>query len=81
MPSGTLGLGNWLAWGQSAEYVVVTGLTHAKLVSLTIPCCSGWPAPMNTPQGQQRELSSDVCADFNAWLESDLVLINFNSTH
>ena len=58
-----------------------TGLTHAKLVSLTSPCCSGWPAPMNTPQGQQRELSSDVCADFNAWLESDLVLIiNFNST-
>ena len=31
-----------------------TGLTHAKLVSLTSPCCSGWPAPMNTPQGQQR---------------------------
>ena len=30
------------------------GLTHAKLVSLTSPCCSGWPAPMNTPQGQQR---------------------------
>ena len=40
-----------------------TGLTHAKLVSLTSPCCSGWPAPMNT-QGQQRELSSDGCADF-----------------
>ena len=59
-----------------------TGLTHAKLVSLTSPCCSGWPAPMNTPQGHQRELSSDGCADFNAWLESDLVLvINFNSTH
>ena len=30
-----------------------TGLSHAKLVSLTSPCCSGWPAPMNT-QGQQR---------------------------
>ena len=29
--------------------------------------------------GQQ---SSDGCADFNAWLESDLVLIiYFNSTH
>ena len=27
----------------------LTGLTHAKLVSLTSPCCSGWPAPMNTP--------------------------------
>ena len=61
---------------------VITGLTHAKLVSLTSPCCSGWPARMNTPQGQQRELSSDGCADFNAWLESDLLLIiNFNSTH
>ena len=34
--------------------LVTTGLTHAKLVSLTSPCCSGWPAPMNTPQGQQR---------------------------
>ena len=55
--------------------VCSTGLTHAKLVSLTSPCCSGWPAPMNTPQGQQCELSSDRCADFNAWLESDLVLI------
>ena len=59
-----------------------TGLTHAKLVSLTSPCCGGWPAPMNTLQGQQRELSSDGCTDFNAWLGSDLVLIiNFNSTH
>ena len=47
----------------------VTGLTHAKLVSLTSPCCSGWPAPFHMSQ-------------FNAWLESDLVLIiNFNSTH
>ena len=37
---------------------------------------------LNTPQGQQRELSSDRCADFNAWLDSDLVLIfNFNCTH
>ena len=61
---------------------LITGLNHAKLVSLTSPCCSGCPAPMNTPQGQQRELSSDGCADFNVWLESDLVLIiNFNSTH
>ena len=60
-----------------------TGLTHAKLVSaLTSPCCSGWPAPMNTPQGQQRELSSDGYTDFNAWLESDTALIiDFNSTH
>ena len=58
------------------------GFTHAKLVSLTSPCCRGWPAPMNTPQGQQHELGSDRCADFNAWSESDLVLIiNFNSTH
>ena len=23
-----------------------TGLTHARLVSLTSPCCSGWPAPI-----------------------------------
>ena len=59
-----------------------TCLTHAKLVSLTSPCCSGWPAPLNTSQGQQRELSSNGCVDFNAWLESDLELItNFNSTH
>ena len=36
-------------------YIRYTGLTHAKLVSLTSSCCSGWPAPMNTPQGQQRE--------------------------
>ena len=53
-----------------------------QVVSLTSLCCSGWPAPMNTPQGQQRELGSDGRADFNAWLESDLVLmINFNPTH
>ena len=31
--------------------VYATGLTHAKLVFLTSPCCSGCPAPMNTPQG------------------------------
>ena len=69
--------------GAAIEVMVCyTGLTHAKLVSLTSPCCSGWSAPMNTSQGQQRELSSDGCADFNAWLESDLVLIiNFNFTH
>ena len=29
--------------------VYTTGPTHANLVSLTSPCCSGWPAPMNTP--------------------------------
>ena len=69
-------------WFYMSLYINATGLTHAKLVSQTSPCCSGWPAPMNTPQGQQRELSSDGCADLNAWLESDLVLIiNFNSTH
>ena len=28
--------------------ISTTGPTHAKLVSLTSPCCSGWPAPMNT---------------------------------
>ena len=38
-------------WVDSVES---TGLTHAKLVSLTSPSCSGWSAPMNTPQGQQR---------------------------
>ena len=80
---------HWMLWDTPYSWVprerpscLTTGLTHAKLVSLTSPCCSGWPAPMNNPQGQQRELSSDGCADFNAWLESDLVLIiNFNSTH
>ena len=65
---------------QDSHMIPITGLTHAKLVSLTSLCCSGWPTPMNTPQGQQLELSSDGSADFNAWLESDLVLIiNFNS--
>ena len=62
--------------------VWTTGLTHAKLVSLTSPCCSGWLAPMNTLKANNGQHSSDGCADFNAWLESDLVLIiNFNSTH
>ena len=27
---------------------LTTGPTHAKLVSLTSPCCSRWPCPMNT---------------------------------
>ena len=32
-------------------------------------------------KANNRQQSSDGCADFNAWLESDLVLIiNFNST-
>ena len=61
----------WQAVQVVMYMVCATGLTQAKLVSLTSPCCSGWPAPMNTPQGQQRELSSDRRADFNAWLESD----------
>ena len=33
------------AWWQLEESIAATGLTHAKLVSLTSPCCSGWPAP------------------------------------
>ena len=69
------------AWPQDCR-VRITGLTHAKLVSLTSPCCSGWLAPMNTLKANNGQHSSDGCADFNAWLESDLVLIiNFNSTH
>ena len=74
--------------------ILLSDKRHHKLLfraqaSLTPSSCP-WPhravaadqPPMNTPQGQQCELSSDGCADFNAWLESDLVLIiNFNSTH
>ena len=41
--------------------IQTTGLTHAKLVSLTSLCSSGWPAQMNTPQGQQLELSWLQC--------------------
>ena len=45
----------WTLWcTQAWNICIATGLTHAKLMSLTSPCCSGWPAPMNTPQGQQR---------------------------
>ena len=59
-----------------------TSLAHAKLLSLTSPCCRGRPTPTKTPQGQKRELGNDGCADFNAWLGGDLVLIiNFNSTY
>ena len=66
----------------SIRELLLTGLTHAKLVSLTSPCCSGWLAPMNTLKANNGQQSSDGCADFNAWLQRDLVLIiNFNSTH
>ena len=62
--------------------VVSTGPTHAKLVSLTEPCCSGWPAPMNTLKANNGPLGSVGCAGFNALLKSDLVLIfYFNSTN
>ena len=43
-------------WSEQTDELSViwdTGLSHAKLVSLTSPSCSGWPVPMNT-QGQQR---------------------------
>ena len=59
-----------------------TGPTHAKLVSLTSPCCSGWPCPMNTLKANNGPLGSGGCAGFNARLKSDLVLIfYFNSTN
>ena len=65
----------WYIWAQAS-------LTPSHCPCMNSPYCSDWPAPMKTPQDQQRELSSDGCADFNAWLESDLVLfINFNSIH
>ena len=41
-------------WVCLCSAVLTTGLTHAKLLSLTSLCCRGWPAPMNTSQGQQR---------------------------
>ena len=62
--------------------VLTTGPTHAKLVSLTSPCCSGWPCPMNTLKANNGPLGSGGCAGFNARLKSDLVLIfYFNSTN
>ena len=61
---------------------LLTGPTHAKLVSLTSPCCSGWPAPMNTLKANNGPLGSVGYAGFNARLKSDLVLIfYFNSTN
>ena len=45
---------SWTHTKHPQHMLAPTGLTHAKLVSLTSPCCSGWPAPMNIPQGQQR---------------------------
>ena len=54
--------------------ILITGPTHAKLVSLTSPCCSGWPAPMNTlkanngPLGRVRWIQSSIkkwsCVNF-----------------
>ena len=65
------------------RYVLVTtGPTHAKLVSLTSPRCSGWPAPMNTLKANNGPLGSVGCAGFSARLKSDLMLIfYFNSTN
>ena len=56
---------------------------HSRQVNVPdLTYCSGWPAPMNTPQGQQRELSSDGCADFNALIRKwSCVNHHFNSTH
>ena len=47
-----------------AQYARVTlyttGPTHAKLVSLTSPCCSGWPCPMNTLKANNGPLDPGV---------------------
>ena len=40
--------------------VFITGPTHAKLVSLTSPCCSGWPCPMNTLKANNGPLDPGV---------------------
>ena len=37
-----------------------TGPTHAKLVSLTSPCCSRWPCPMNTLKANNGPLDPGV---------------------
>ena len=67
---------------EQAGTLWTTGPTHAKLVSLTSPCCSDWPCPMNTLKANNGPLGSGGCAGFNARLKSDLVLIfYFNSTN
>ena len=45
-----------------SEQVVdeITGPTHAKLVSLTSPCCSRWPCPMNTLKANNGPLDPGV---------------------
>ena len=42
------------------QVVTITGPTHAKLVSLTSPCCSGWPCPMNTLKANNGPLNPGV---------------------
>ena len=42
----------WLPYQHNAIYHLPPHRPHSRQVS--VPCCSGWPAPMNTPQGQQR---------------------------
>ena len=72
----------WHVYDRGSGRVWPTGPTHAKLVFLTSPCCSGWPAPMNTLKANNGPLGSVGCAGFNARLKSDLVLIfYFNSTN
>ena len=43
-----------------SQTVPTTGPTHAKLVSLTSPCCSGWPCPMNTLKANNGPLDPGV---------------------
>ena len=46
---------------EHAEVVIyLTGPTHAKLVSLTSPCCSDWPCPMNTLKANNGPLDPGV---------------------
>ena len=50
----------YLGKGQKCLPLVTTGPTHAKLVSLTSPCCSGWPCPMNTFKANNGSLDPGV---------------------
>ena len=66
--------------------IVLTGPTHAKLVSLTSPCCSGWPCPMNTLKVgvfsswlASRDLGT-TRSSYLAWVGPVIVLIACSST-
>ena len=47
-------------YGEEWSIVISTAPPHAKLVSLTSPCCSGWPAPMNTLKANNGPLDPGV---------------------